>query len=222
VIYSACFPLGLRFRPHRIRKQMVKEISIFSAWVTGSTLSHSALSTFNLIIIEVYRGYADVAVYSVAYTLMIPFTLSTTGLNIILYPKIAENPDPVRHRKLMHYAMAYSISVSLLLLGFYYLFGGWVIRTLFSEGYASAYPPLVILSTGALFINIRTSFSAYFEGSGKPYISTADSVTSAIIGILVSTLLVPHYGILGAAWGMTIGFLMACVVDLIGWIYREK
>lgn len=221
LIYAIVFPLGLSFRTNNIRKERVKEMSVFSSWVMISVISLSAIMMAITVILEHYWGFEAVATFSVAYTMIMPFTLATLGMNIILYPKIAESDDFERHVRMMKLALSFTVLVSLLIIIMYFFMGEWLVRLIFSEKYALSYVPMMILSVGALFIGIRTSFSAYFEGTGRPHISTADSITAAVVTILISLSFVPTYGIVAAAWGITIGFMAACVVDLVAWIRKE-
>ena len=222
LIYMIIFPLGLKFEIKRINREKAKEVSIFSSWVMISTIANSSIIMAITIALEHSWGFLEVATFSVAYSMITPFGLVVLGVNLILLPKIAETDDIIKQAHMVKLSLFYSVFVSLLFIIVYFLMGDWLIAFLFSSNYTMSYLPMIVMSIGALFMNVRSTFCAYFEGVGKPYIPTADIVTAAVISIIFSLIFVPIFGSIAAAWAILLGFIAACIIDILAWIVTRK
>ena len=75
-----------------------------------------------------------------------------------------------------------------------------------------------MLSIGAIFAGLRNVFCSLWEGSGHPIIATYDIASASAVCITLSYLLVPSLGPIGAAYGYSLGFVAAVLVDSIYWV----
>jgi O-antigen/teichoic acid export membrane protein len=68
---------------------------------------------------------------------------------------------------------------------------------------------------GILFLGISNLFAPTFAGKGKVNYNVFISVASLVVVILCNFFMVPAWGIKGAAWATTAGFLIMVVLYFI-------
>jgi len=95
------------------------------------------------------------------------------------------------------------------------IFSTPIINILWPGGYESGSVALKILAAGMLFFTIYTVSSSISQGMGKPNIPMLALIGGTIIELVVSIILVPSYGINGAAIATTIAAFFIMVT--VGW-----
>lgn len=76
----------------------------------------------------------------------------------------------------------------------------WIINSLFGESYALAAGVLSVHIWLGLFINPTLVRGKEFVADNMTYIITVSTLIGAVLNILANSLLIPKYGIMGAAW----------------------
>lgn len=204
----------LKFRREMISPEVRKEVLRFSLPVLATTITYAALSAMPIIFLERYWNYETVAVYSVALTLTTIYSFVPMAVLTMAMPKIS-SLDCVMSRIVVFQRTIFVIitSTSLLFVGTV-LLGKWAISFIFTNSYAGAYMPLLVLSIGAFFMGARNAFSALWEGSGRPLVSTYDSIAGMLVVLVACAVFVPFYGPVGAAWAFVWAWVAAVTVDL--------
>ncbi|MDY6864652.1 MAG: flippase [Halobacteriota archaeon] len=130
-----------------------------------------------------------------------------------IFPFISNNSTKNREdakvyiNKSVRYAFIFVIPISLV----FFLIPEASIYLLFPENYLPAAPALAIISIGMALYVLITIFLNSFQALGEPNIPSFFLSLSVIIQILLLILLVPIFGIVGAALSTTI----ACLVGLV-------
>ena len=89
----------------------------------------------------------------------------------------------------------------------------WLVPFLFGEAFRSAVVPLWLLLPGVLFLGVSRPLSSYFSGQeGRPQITSAVSVATAVVGVGAYLTLVPPLGAIGAAIGSSIAYAVPLIV----------
>jgi len=201
-----------------VSKDTLKEISAFSIPVMISMLAFNALSSIPIMAIKSNQGYDLVALYSVAMTFTVIFSFIPTAITTITMPKISRIVDKQRRIEYTAQSLRIVLVAEIVLYVLIFLFGKSVLVIAFTEKYVESYPILLVLSIGAVLASLRNVFCSLWEGSGHPIIATYDIVSASLVCILLSLILVPQMGPIGAAYGYSSGLLIAVFVDLIFWI----
>lgn len=206
-----------------VSKGTLKEISAFSIPVMISMLAFNALSSIPIMAIKSYQGYELVGLYSVAMTFTAIFGFIPTAITTITMPSISRIVNKQRRIEYTTQSVGIVLVAGIVLYVLIFLFGKSVLGIAFTEKYVASYPILLVLSIGAVFAGLRNVFCSLWEGSGHPIIATYDIISASAVCILLSLILVPHMGPIGAAYGYSSGFLAAVFVDLIYWIkYKNQ
>ena len=211
-------PSHVRYSPSLISRKTIKEVTIFSIPVMVSMIAYTALSSIPVIAIKSFYDYELVGLYSAAMTLTILFGFIPTAIVTITMPKISNVEDKIRWIKYTTQSFWLVLTTGIILYILIFFFGKLALEIIFTERYVSSYPILLVLSIGAIFAGLRNVFCALWEGSGHPIIATYDIACASLVCITLSFLLVPSTGPIGAAYGYSLGFVIAVLVDLVYWI----
>jgi O-antigen/teichoic acid export membrane protein len=211
----------IHFHKNYISKRVIKEISSFSIPVTVSMVAYSTLSSIPIILIKSSEGYYWAGLYSAALALTAIFSIIPTAITTITMPKISSIDNKRLRIQYTKQSIKLVLIAGIILFIFIFFFGKLVLQIAFSEKYVASYQFLLVLSAGATFAGLRNVYSALWEGSGRPIISTYDIATASIICISLSLFLIPYLGPIGAAYGYSLGLFTAVLVDLFFWMrYR--
>jgi O-antigen/teichoic acid export membrane protein len=212
----------VNFKSELISKSVMKNLVKFSSPILITTLAFSLLTTIPIIILEWFYDYQTIAIYSTALTLSIVYGFLPTAILTIFMPKIAYYKDKQKRILLFNQTLAFIIIINLILIIFTILIGQWLIEILFTSKYNASYIPLIIVSVAVLFREIRAAFSNFWVGGGKPSISAYSTSIGCIAGIGISLILIPLYGIIGAAIAFTIGWIFSVIVNFYFWQQFKK
>lgn len=116
--------------------------------------------------------------------------------------------------KSIKYACIFIIPISLA----FFLISKSLIILLFPEKYLPGAPALSIVSIGMAFLVLITVFSRSFQALGKPLTSAKLLTLSVVVQIILLTLLVPFYGVVGAALSTTIACFFGLIVLAVTYI----
>lgn len=187
---------------------------VFVADALGLILAYT-----DIILIGYFLATQDVGHYSVAVSLSGFFLLVPMAIQRITFPATSEYWAKTNHRALREMidkSMKYSACILLPLglgVGF---FANELVTGIFGQEFIYAALPLCVLLIarvirGATVVPIGASFSAV----GRPDLALKFSAISAGANVGLNILLIPPFGILGAAIATTVSLLLGAVVFLV-------
>ena len=215
-------PEDVSFTRSKLSREVYGEVFRFSSVVLASTLAFTVCSQMPLLFLGWLQGTAEVAVYSVALTLASVFMILPIAVATITMPKIAHSNDFSKAKKDFANSFAFVAIFGIIFIAGAFLFGRWTLHLLFGEEYMGSYMPLVVLSLGAVFMGLRNTFGAFWQGCGKPSFSMYDAVVASIVAAISSIILIPKYGIMGAAMAYSLGWAATLIVGGVLWMYVRK
>jgi O-antigen/teichoic acid export membrane protein len=95
------------------------------------------------------------------------------------------------------------------------LFGGFAIRLAFGSAFDGAVEPMYILLPGMLFVGMGAVVTGNLRGIARPGISSIIAGATMLITISLDFLLIPHYGINGAAAASTIAYTFYGIASIL-------
>ena len=194
------------------------------AGLSGFT-SMPALWLANLFLVRSAGGFAQMALYSAAFSLMnvvlfIPTLANSVGLSLINNEKSSGNLR--RYRRIYWINMAFSggmaaagavVAVAL----------GPRLLALFGKSFRQGLPVLLVLVAAMVPQILSVSMSLLVQSLGKMWLQMATINLPRDIAIpLLAFLLIPAYGALGVALAYLVGWFIACVSFMVlNWYYWE-
>jgi O-antigen/teichoic acid export membrane protein len=145
---------------------------------------------------------ADVGYYGIAAGLSKFFWIIPSAIQTITYPATSEYIGTKNHAALqvmIDKSVKYTACILLpigLGIGF---FAEEIITTVFGGDFIHSVPPLLILIVGTVIFGVSKSVGGSITGAGRPDLGMKVCAISAAINIVLNALLIPYYGITGAA-----------------------
>ncbi len=201
-----------------VSKKYIKKILKYSIPVLITTFSYSLIIQCPIIFLEYFMEYEDVAIYSIAFTLSLTYGLVPSAISTVTMPKISTISERTKINQILIQSFLITIFTGLMLwIGTIFL-GKWILNIIFAEKYQESFAPLLILSIGSIFLGLRNTFSALWDGIQKPIYNTYNTCGGAIAILISSFLLIPIYGVMGAAISFSMGWIISVLINSLFWI----
>lgn len=181
-------------------KKVVKKILKQSAPFGFAAVSYMVYMRMDTVMIDYFLTKEDVGIYSLAVQAITISTLVLSPIQVMAFPKLKEMHKinhPQYHNKLIQFT---SFGVFLFLLGFIivasvmnYLI--YLNYQAFSESFTIIF--ILFFSSLATAVSVLRSSHITFEGLGKYLLYS--QIIALFINLLLNFLLIPIYGIIGAA-----------------------
>lgn len=160
--------------------------------------------------------------YSTAINLAEACWVVSKAMAMVQYSKLSNTSNPIEIRrisvqmwKLSFYSGLFLIAPLLLIPPSFwdFLFG-------VGQGFGQIRVLLLILAPGILFMSLSNSMSAHFAGQALYKVNARVSAFGLLSTLVLSPLLIHHFGLIGAAWATSISFVLASVYQT--YLFIEK
>jgi stage V sporulation protein B len=198
--------------------KLVRMLLIFSIPVVITGLAEIALYDIGTFVIGAYMASEYVGYYNAASPIArLPLIISMSVATAVL-PATAEAFGLRDHGLLKKYVLQSYRYVAILVVPLCIItivFSNPIISILFGPAYASGSEALKILAVGMLFFTIYTVSSSVAQGLGKPYLPMIALIIGTLFDLILSIILVPMYGINGAAIATSIAAFI--IMAILAW-----
>jgi len=157
-------------------------------------------------------GYYAVAIIFTEGILLIPSSIQTVTTPIIA--KHYKKDDYESIIKLIKGTMLKTFLLTLFSILLLIIFGRLLITLLFTEEFLPAYIPLIILLAGYGIRAPFTSIGGTLSSIGKVNISFRVNVLSSMINIILNFMLIPLFGLVGAASATSASLIISVAIAL--------
>ena len=197
-------------------KRNVRDFILHSYPLAITTLVRFARHRFDLLVIGFFLNAADAGIYNIAITLALLLTLPLTGINRILLPvaselfsKGAQEELANTYKTMSRWGLTVILPIYILIM----FFSEEFIQFFYGPEYVSAANALRIAALGVTANVSLGSFGEYLQALGKSKVVMSIAVIGSVLNIGCLLLLVPVYGINGAALSFAVSLI---VMNLIG------
>jgi len=188
-----------------------REILALSLPMLVSSGVGSAVNQASVVILGIFRSAADVGYFSLAMRFATLTTFMLAAINSIAAPKFSELFHSGRTDELLYVAkksaklIFWATTPILLCLVF---LGRPVIQLLYGHAFLVAYGAMLILVVGQFVNSISGATGNFMNMTGEHITYQNIMVVAASVSIALNLLLVPKFGILGAAWAGTVCLIL--------------
>ena len=179
-----------------------------------SAISYFLMQSTDVLFISAYDTFESVAYYSIAVKLATVTALALISVNIVIAPKIASiyNDKNFSQLKLiLKKATRINVVISLPIIIILLLFSEYVLST-FGSNYILAKNALWILLIAQFFNSITGPSALYLNMTGRQKKLNVILVISLLINVVLNIILVPDFGMLGAAISTTTSFVISKIL----------
>ena len=172
-----------------------------------------------LFVVERLLGLSATGVYSIAVVVAELLWFVSGSLTQAVYGRIG-TPDAARAAATTVRVLQLSISALLLAAPALWLLAWTVLPRALGPDYAASLLPLAVLLPGALLFGGASALSAWFTNhAGRPQVPAQVAAGSLALNALLCVLLVPHWGMSGAALAASVSY--AASVGLLAWRFAR-
>jgi O-antigen/teichoic acid export membrane protein len=187
-------------------------------WASGgmSVLSNRQ----DVFFLAFFRSPREVGIYSIGVTLAELSWYVPSALAGVLFPKVAAGGDSDT-AELTARLTRFAWPVALLSETIVVLVSIPVVPILFGTAFSGAVVPLALLGPGIVSMTVVNLVGAYVSGIGHPGDATKANVVNLLVNVAVNLLLIPVFGIAGAALASSVSYTSAAVVLAVLWKRRS-
>ncbi|PWB52455.1 MAG: polysaccharide biosynthesis protein [Candidatus Methanoperedenaceae archaeon] len=195
----------------RFRGYHIKSLFIFSFWLFLTSGGVLVFSQADTILIGYFMKNSDVGIYRVILQFTTVATFTTYALKNTLWPRVSQWGKSC-NTGLVEESLARAISYSLILavpvLAGGILLGDKLLYHFYGTEFASGYIALVILLIVQLVNVFQFFFTTYLDALNFPKESFKVTIIAASANILLDIILIPVYGIEGAAAATLVSMIL--------------
>lgn len=176
---------------------------------------------FDRYALEYFLSIKDVGVYNASYSVGSKlFLILSPIFTILITPTVfGKKSSKEKKRRMLTYSLFY-IVVAIPILTITYFSSELIGGILLSEKYNEGFLIIFWIALAFFMFTLAQFFELYFYSELKTKIILIGNILSAIINIVLNIVLIPKYGILGAALATCIGF--AVYLGLIFYTFNRQ
>jgi O-antigen/teichoic acid export membrane protein len=172
-----------------------------------------------LFVVERMLGLSATGVYSIAVVVAELLWFVSGSLTQAVYGRIG-TPDAARAAATTVRVVQLGVAALLVTAPLLWLLAAWVLPRALGAAYADSLLPLAVLLPGALLFGGASALSAYFTNhAGRPQVPAQVAALSLVLNAVLSLLLVPRWGMAGAAAAASLAY--AASVAVLAWLFAR-
>lgn len=204
--YSTAFVVGLLFVLPMLRKEgrdpllpTAKEMLRYGYVIQLSTLVSTLNRRMSIYLIRQHCTEKAVGVYGAGTQVGEGVKVFGLSISMVQFSRLSNLTDPKQIVDLTVKFLKITVVLTLLSLLVLACLPVGFFEWLFSSEFGQVKQIILLMSPGLLFLSAQMIFSHYFSGTGVPKYNLYASLTGLAVTIPCTFLLVPTYGIIGAA-----------------------
>lgn len=220
--------IGLLAAGILLRRQGSTFVPRWNSSVMRSTLSFglkayvcNTLTFFNyrldIFIVNYFVGSAGVGIYSVAVGLAELLWRLPNAVSFVLMPKAAATPAEQMNRFTPRVLRITLVLTALGALGLG-LLGRPLIQIIYASAFVGAYVPMLVLLPGVVFLGGAKVLMNDIGGRGYLGYNLINDGLVLIVTVVLDLILIPRYGVTGAALASSIAYMVAFILSIAFYI----
>jgi lipopolysaccharide exporter len=188
---------------NEIKMAWLKRLVLFGRYGMGTNLCSMLFQRTDILMLGAFVSPVGLAIYNVAIRIVnyIDFPLNSLGLALL--PKLSaahhdENPEGLA--RLYEKSVGWLLAVTVPMTIFVFLGAKYIVWLVAGETYMEAVPLLQIIALLGLVKPWGRLFGVLLDAIGKPQFNFKMLLFSMFVTVLFNVLLIPKFGIQGAAW----------------------
>lgn len=196
-------------------RQHLKALLDFGRYSTGTNLLSILFHKADILMIAYFLDPVSVALFHFASKIMNYAELPLHALSQVIYPRLSAS---YRHSNSNELNKEYGLSIIRLLVLVIpiaivvIMFNSQIIRLLSSDEYITSSQLIIILGIGIIFKPWGRVFGLTLDAIGKPKVNFRMLLLSLFINITMNLILIPLYGLQGAAIATTSSILITTII----------
>ena len=175
----------------------------------------------DVLIIAIYLPPKSVGYYTVATLISERLWTIPNSISIVLFPKVSSTSNDnanIITAQVARNTLFLVICLVIMIAAASYP----IIHYLFGDQFIPAIKPMLFLLPGIITLSVSKIFAADLSGRGLPQYATYASTSSLIANVFLNLILIPRFGISGAAFASSISYTIASMILFFAFLYVSK
>lgn len=206
----------------KFSSKLYKKLFLFGIPITLTIMGSMVIGYIDVLMLTFFRTLEEVGVYSAVLPSALLFSTIGGSVGAVLLPVVSEMFAKKKHssvRRGLRLINSLLSAVLIPLTVLVFIFSDKIIALLFGSDFSSGDLPLKILIIGAAFNALFLVSSKVVIAKGRPEAITKVIISATILNIVVNLVLIPVYGLIGAAIATSLSYLVQYV--LISFMLRK-
>lgn len=212
IIYTLYFLIKYQF-PFEFDRILFKKAINFGLRSYLACLFAFLVLRSDIYLLNYFRGLQEVGWYSIAVGFCDGILLISSSIALVLFPKITENQEQGLETTLK--VTRLSSLLLIIILGFSFLFGRYVVVFLFGKEFVNSLLPLYILLPAIYFWGINNFLNQFFASKGYPWLTVFIWLPGLVFNIILNIIYIPLYGAIGAAFSSFLSYFLTFALSYL-------
>jgi O-antigen/teichoic acid export membrane protein len=187
----------------RIRVPYVRALVSFGVRVHLATVLGFLGYRLDVFLVDAYKGAAAVGIYGAGVVIAEALWMPSQAVSTTLFPTIAAERNESTRRWITPLVARSTLWLTAILGAILLVAAGLVVDVLYSSRFSAAASVVRILVPGIVLFSAARVLGNDIVARGRPLVNSAIAAVSVVCNIVLNVLLIPRYGIDGAAWAST-------------------
>jgi len=175
----------------------------------------------DMFLVAYFLDITALGYYVIAVSIAERLWIIPKSMGIILFPRIS-SIEEAQANKLTPKISRNSLFVVFIMSVILLILARPLIYFLFGPSFLPSVRPLIILLPSIVAFSLVKILASDLAGRGKPEINTLASCVSLAVNIPLNLLLIPRFGIAGAAFATTVAYILATLVTIVAFTHISK
>jgi O-antigen/teichoic acid export membrane protein len=223
---AAVFVLLLKkdFPATTTQKYSTKDIIKTSYPMALSAISYFLMQSIDILFLGAFDTFESIAYYSVAVKIATVTSLALISVNIVIAPKIAKiynDRNFSELKSMIRKATRINVLISSPILLILFFFPDFLL-SMFGDNYTLAKNAFLVLLIAQFFNSITGPSALYLNMTGRQKILNSILLISLLINVILNVILIPKFGMVGAASATTISFVISKLIASAVVLYLDN
>lgn len=213
--YQLSKKYSLSFRSGSMSKRYSKDVLIFGAKSHVSNILAFLNYRADIMIISYFLNPVALGLYTASINIVERLWVVSQAVSAVLFPKISSMTSTKNKNELTSAITRIMLFLSLLSGVVLYFCTEWIINLLFGEAYLEATLTFQLLIPGVVLGSVSKVLANYLAGCGRPELNMYASIVVVLLNVGLNIILIPIYGIEGAAISTTVSYVMNFLIKIV-------
>lgn len=173
-------------------------------------------------LIEKYIGLSDLGRFTISMQASESTWLISRSIALVQYSSISNSNDIQHSRKTTIKYSKITFIVSIIIMSILIIIPTRLYEFILGKDFTGIPQIMIFLFPGIVILSVAQILSPYFSGTGKIHINTIGSVIGLVVTIVTSLILIPSYGLIGAAISNTLSYIVITIIYLLFFLSISK
>lgn len=169
----------------------------------------------DVLMLDAFLNKSETGLYSLAVNLADIVNMIAVSVSMLLFPKLSGMNEKGEKQKFISKTLKYMALIMLVLVVGATIFSEIGVLLVYGEEYRPSIPVFRILMPGIFFWALSSLLFNYFSSENRIEINILTAFIGLIVNFILNGLLIPSYGICGAAVASTVAYIIIFVLLFI-------